>query len=56
MNNKVFDKVGMPNILWELQGIQKPVYKTVTDEEGNEKQVIDHLEIVEEGQHDPGRV
>ncbi|KPC54056.1 cytochrome c1 [Amantichitinum ursilacus] len=27
-NNAVFDKVGMPHVLWELQGRQDPVYKT----------------------------
>ncbi|GGP23497.1 cytochrome c1 [Silvimonas iriomotensis] len=26
-NNAIFDKVGMPHVLWELQGIQVPVYK-----------------------------
>ena len=27
VNNKVFHNVGMPNILWELEGIKDPVYK-----------------------------
>lgn len=53
VNNQVFDKVGMPNVLWELQGIQKPVYKTVTDSEGGEHQVIERLELVEEGKMTP---
>ena len=28
-NNLVFEDVGMPNVLWKLQGIQKPVYEKV---------------------------
>ena len=27
VNNRVFDKVGMPHVLWELQGFKKPVYR-----------------------------
>ena len=27
-NNTVFPDVGMPHVLWSLQGLQKPVYKT----------------------------
>ena len=30
MNNTVFPDVGMPHVLWRLQGLQEPVYKTVT--------------------------
>jgi len=28
-NNTVFPDVGMPHVLWSLQGIQEPVYETV---------------------------
>ena len=45
VNNIVFPSVGMPHVLWELQGVQKPVFKK--DAHGNE--VIDHLEVVEPG-------
>jgi ubiquinol-cytochrome c reductase cytochrome c1 subunit len=38
-NNTVFPDVGMPNMLWQLQGEQTPVYAIV-----NKKQVIDHLQ------------
>jgi len=48
VNNLVFPSVGMPHVLWGLQGWQKPVYKTV-EHDGHEKQVIDHLELVEPG-------
>ncbi|WP_078117945.1 cytochrome c1 [Thiosocius teredinicola] len=27
VNNTVFPNVGMPHVLWDLQGIQKPIYK-----------------------------
>ena len=30
MNNTVFADVGMPHVLWRLQGLQEAVYKTVT--------------------------
>ena len=29
MNNTVFSDVGMPHVLWRLQGLQEPVYKKV---------------------------
>lgn len=29
-NNSVFPDVGMPHVLWSLQGLQEPVYETVT--------------------------
>lgn len=28
-NNTVFPDVGMPHVLWRLQGLQEPIYKTV---------------------------
>ena len=49
VNNVVFPSVGMPHVLWELQGVQKAVYKK--DEHGND--VIDRLEIVEPGKLTP---
>lgn len=29
-NNMVFPSVGMPHVLWELQGIRRPVFEEVT--------------------------
>lgn len=52
VNNLVFPSVGMPHVLWELQGVQKPVYKTV-EHEGEKKEVLDHLEFVEQGKLTP---
>ncbi len=48
-NNAVFPKVGMPNILWKQQGLQKAVYKTIVQEDGVKANVIDHMEIVVPG-------
>lgn len=52
VNNLVFPSVGMPHVLWELQGWQKPVYETVAHD-GVETQVIDHLELAEPGSMTP---
>ncbi|MHB0918736.1 MAG: cytochrome c1 [Thiobacillus sp.] len=43
-NNTVFDKVGMPHVMWNLQGELAPVYKT---QGGHE--VIERLELVKPG-------
>ncbi len=32
-NNAVFPDVSMPHVLWSLQGLQEPVYKTVTHDD-----------------------
>ena len=53
VNNEVFKDVGMPNVLWELQGAQKPVYKTEKDMAGNDTQVFDHFEQVSPGSQSP---
>lgn len=53
VNNVVFDKVGMPHVLQELQGTQKAVYRTDKDADGNDIQVIDHLELVKPGTMTP---
>ena len=53
VNNEVFNNVGMPNVLWQLQGEQKPVYKTVTDDEGHEHKVLEGVELVKQGSLSP---
>jgi ubiquinol-cytochrome c reductase cytochrome c1 subunit len=52
VNNLVFPDVGMPDVLWELQGWQKPVITTVKDTDGTERKVIE-LELVEPGLMSP---
>ncbi len=49
VNNLMFPDVGMPHVLWELQGMQKAVTETHTDAEGNETTVITGFEIVQPG-------
>jgi len=49
VNNLQFKDVAMPHVLWELQGIQKPVYKTVTHKDGTEAEVFDGLEQISPG-------
>jgi ubiquinol-cytochrome c reductase cytochrome c1 subunit len=44
VNNTIFKDVGMPNMLWQLQGIQKPVIKQVAGQD-----VITYLELTEKG-------
>ena len=51
-NNLVFPDVGMPNVLWELQGIQEAVHVTETDHDGSEHEVV-KLELVEPGLQTP---
>jgi ubiquinol-cytochrome c reductase cytochrome c1 subunit len=48
-NNKVFPNVAMPHALAGLQGFQKPVYKTETDDHGVEHTTIDSFELISEG-------
>jgi ubiquinol-cytochrome c reductase cytochrome c1 subunit len=48
VNNLVFPDVGMPHVLWELQGWQEPVITTVRDPDGTERKVVE-LELVEPG-------
>lgn len=49
MNNLVFPDVGMPHVLWELQGAQKAVFKFEKGSSGNDIQVFDHFEPVTQG-------
>ena len=49
VNNKVFPDVGMPHVLWELEGLKKAITKTTTDKDGNEHTEITGYEIVVPG-------
>lgn len=48
-NNTVFDKVGMPHVMQELQGQMAPVYRTEKTEDGKEHHVIERFELVKPG-------
>lgn len=47
-NNLLLPNAAMPHVLWEMQGIQEPVYHTVNGED-----VIEKLELVEPGTLSP---
>jgi ubiquinol-cytochrome c reductase cytochrome c1 subunit len=52
VNNAVFKDVAMPDVLWELEGMKAPVYKTVKHE-GEEQQVIEGYKQVMKGKLTP---
>jgi ubiquinol-cytochrome c reductase cytochrome c1 subunit len=47
-NNLVLPNASMPHVMWQLQGIQKPVYVSHGDVE-----VVDHLVLETEGLQSP---
>ena len=47
-NNAVFPDVGMPHVLWSLQGLQEPVYKTVVHGDV-EVEELSHMESIQAG-------
>jgi ubiquinol-cytochrome c reductase cytochrome c1 subunit len=47
-NNRVLPNASMPHVLWQLQGIQKPVYAT-----HDGLAVVDHLVLAEPGLQSP---
>jgi ubiquinol-cytochrome c reductase cytochrome c1 subunit len=49
-NNTLLPNAAMPHVLWELQGIQQPVYETRVDEHGTQVRHIKGLELAEPGQ------
>ena len=52
VNNTVFPNVGMPNVLWELQGIQHAVYEEV-EHEGKTHKVVTGVELGKPGSLTP---
>jgi ubiquinol-cytochrome c reductase cytochrome c1 subunit len=53
-NNLAFPNVGMPHVMWELQGMRKPLYETVTDR-GHEVQVFKGWEQITPGTLTPAQ-
>jgi ubiquinol-cytochrome c reductase cytochrome c1 subunit len=47
-NNTVFPDVGMPNVLWSLQGLQEAKFETV-EHDGVEVEHLEGLELVQPG-------
>ncbi|MGH8277984.1 MAG: cytochrome c1 [Gammaproteobacteria bacterium] len=54
-NNTVFPNVAMPDVLWQLQGTQTAVFKTVTNPDGSTFQVFQHFEPVTPGKLKPAQ-
>jgi ubiquinol-cytochrome c reductase cytochrome c1 subunit len=52
-NNRVFDNVGMPHVLWELQGEQVAHFVTEDDGHGNKTKRLEKLELVKPGTLSP---
>lgn len=52
-NNTLLPNASMPHVLWRLQGIQTPVYRTETSESGFTHEVIDHFELTTPGSQSP---
>ena len=40
VNNTVFESVGMPHVLWELEGLKKAVKTKHTDDQGHETETV----------------
>ena len=52
-NNLVLPNAAMPDVLWQLHGMQKPVYRQEKGEDGASFQTFDHFEQVSQGQLSP---
>ncbi len=52
-NNPVLENPAMPHVLWDLQGIQRAVTETRTNEDGEEETVVVGFELEEEGRLSP---
>lgn len=55
VNNTVFPNVAMPDVLWQQQGLQTPVYKTVKDAQGQTRTVIAGLTQASRGSMTPAQ-
>ena len=53
VNNLYFKDVGMPHVLWELQGWQAAKFENVEDEHGHVTRVFKGFELVEPGSMTP---
>ena len=53
VNNIVLPGTAMPHILASLQGLQKPVYKKVSDPGGSDRMVLEKVEVLTPGSLSP---
>jgi len=49
VNNQRFPSVGMPHVMWELEGLKKPVYENQKGADGKDHKVIAGYETVVPG-------
>jgi ubiquinol-cytochrome c reductase cytochrome c1 subunit len=49
VNNTTFKDVGMPHVLWELEGLKQPVFEAYKDHDGNDAKRIVGFEVVQPG-------
>ena len=49
INNGVFPNVGMPHVLVELQGVQIPRYRTESDGQGGEREILIGFDLIKKG-------
>ena len=52
-NNTVFENVAMPHVLYEWQGHQRAVFKTVTDKDGRTRQEFEKFVLEKPGSMTP---
>lgn len=52
-NNTLLANASMPHVLWELQGIQRPVMESYTDEAGQQHSQIKELRLDQAGSMSP---
>lgn len=50
-NNTVMPNSSMPHVLWEMQGIQRPITESYTDDEG-----VEHVDVVDLELDEPGKL
>lgn len=55
VNNLVMPNVAMPDVLWEMQGTQKAVFKSVKQSDGASIEEFDHFEQVTPGRMSPAQ-
>lgn len=53
VNNAAFPDVGMPHVLWELEGLKAPQYTTKVQGDGEQEQVVEGYELVRRGSLTP---
>ena len=53
VNNLYLPSAAMPDVLWELQGLQRPVYKNEPDPDGSARMVLAGVEALTPGSLSP---